>query len=63
MDNKPNAGFIKTTDIIIEPADQANLNVQDWDELLHLTQAKLTLRSTMNIHYRMLLKPATLKTI
>lgn len=63
MDNKPNAGFIKTTDIIIEPADQANLNVQDWEELLHLTQAKLTLRSTMNVHYRMLLKPATLKTI
>lgn len=63
MDNKPNAGFIKTTDIIIEPAEQANLNAQDWDELLHLTLAKLTLRSTMNVHYRMLLKPALLKTV
>lgn len=63
MDNKPNAGFIKTTDIIIEPAEEANLNVQDWDELLHLTLAKLTLRSTMNIHYRMLLQPTMLKTV
>ena len=63
MDNKPNAGFIKTTDIIIEAAEQANLNAQDWDELLHLTLAKLTLRSTMNVHYRMLLKPTVLKTV
>lgn len=63
MDKKPNAGFIKTTDIIIEPAEQANLNAQDWDELLHLTLAKLILRSTMNVHYRMLLKPALLKTV
>jgi hypothetical protein len=63
MDNKPNAGFIKTTDILIEPADQLNLNVQDWEELLSLTLAKLNLRSTMNVHYRMLLKPVLYKAV
>lgn len=63
LDNKPNAGFIKTTDIIIEPADHINLNAQDWDELLSLTLAKLNLRSTMNIHYRMLLKPSVYKMV
>lgn len=63
MDNKPNAGFIKTTDILIEPADQLNLSGQDWEELLSLTLAKLNLRSTMNVHYRMLLKPAFYKAV
>ena len=63
MDNKPNAGFIKTTDILIEPADQLNLSGQDWEELLNLTLAKLKLRSTMNVHYRMLLKPASYKVV
>jgi hypothetical protein len=61
MDNKPNAGFVKTTDIMIEPADNLKLNAQDWEELLSLTLAKLNLRSTMNIHYRMLLKPSLYK--
>lgn len=63
MDNKPNAGFIKTTDILIEPADQLNLSIQDWEELLSLTLAKLNLRSTMNVHYRMLLKPVLYKAV
>ena len=63
MDNKPNAGFIKTTDILIEPADQLNLSTQDWEELLSLTLAKLNLRSTMNIHYRLLLKPTIYKVV
>lgn len=63
MDNKPNAGFIKTTDILIEPADQINLSTQDWEELLSLTLAKLNLRSTMNVHYRMLLKPALYRAV
>ena len=63
MDNKPNAGFTKTTDIIIEPAENAQLNTQDWEELLGLTMAKLTLRSTMNVHYRMLLKPTVYKMV
>jgi len=63
MDNKPNAGFIKTTDILIEPADQLNLSTQDWEELLSLTLAKLNLRSTMNIHYRLLLKPTMYRAV
>ncbi|WP_293313200.1 hypothetical protein [Pedobacter sp. UBA5917] len=63
MDNKPNAGFIKTTDILIEPADQLNLSTQDWEELLSLTLAKLNLRSTMNVHYRLLLKPALYRAV
>ncbi|MGQ7853660.1 type VI secretion system baseplate subunit TssF [Pedobacter sp. WC2501] len=63
MDNKPNAGFIKTTDILIEPADQLNLSTQDWEELLSLTLAKLNLRSTMNIHYRLLLKPTIYRAV
>ncbi len=63
MDNRPNAGFIKTTDIIIEPADNLNLTPQDWEELLGLTLAKLKLRSTMNVHYRLLLKPTVYKMV
>ena len=63
MDNKPNAGFIKTTDIIIEPADNLKLTLEDWEELLSLTLAKLKLRSTMNVHYRMLLKPSVYKMV
>ncbi len=63
MDNRPNAGFIKTTDIIIEPAENVKLTTQDWEELLSLTLAKLKLRSTMNVHYRMLLKPSIFRTV
>ncbi|MCX2451690.1 hypothetical protein OQX61_10500 [Pedobacter sp. PLR] len=63
MDNKPNAGFIKTIDVIIEPAENLKLSAQDWEELLSLTLAKLNLRSTMNIHYRILLKPSIYKKV
>lgn len=63
LDNKPGSGFIKTTDVLIEPAENLKLNAQDWEELLSLTLAKLNLRSTMNIHYRILLKPATYKMV
>ncbi|GGI27607.1 type VI secretion system baseplate subunit TssF [Pedobacter mendelii] len=56
MDHKPNSGFIRTTDIMIEPADRLKLNKQDWDELLDLTLSKLKLRSKMNVHYRIFLK-------
>ncbi|MCZ4223965.1 type VI secretion system baseplate subunit TssF [Pedobacter rhodius] len=63
MDNKPGSGFIKTTDILIEPAENLKLNAQDWDELLSLTLAKLNLRSTMNIRYRMLLKPSAYRAV
>jgi hypothetical protein len=63
MDNKPNAGFIKTTDILIEPAENLKLDAQDWEELLSLTLAKLNLRSTMNVHYRLMLKPALYRAV
>ncbi|MFC3561199.1 hypothetical protein [Pedobacter jamesrossensis] len=56
MDNKPNAGFIRTTDIVIEPEENLKLTIADWNELLSLTLSKLKLRSTMNVHYRMKLK-------
>ncbi|WP_316798423.1 hypothetical protein [Pedobacter frigidisoli] len=56
LDNKPNSGFIKTTDIIIEPAPFSGLSTESWNELLDLTLSKIKLRSTMNIHFRMMLK-------
>ncbi|KQS40967.1 type VI secretion system baseplate subunit TssF [Pedobacter sp. Leaf194] len=58
LDNKPNAGFIKTTDIVIEPSEAARLTKSDWAELLSITLSKLRLRSAMNVHYRMFLKNA-----
>jgi len=56
MDTKPNAGFVKTTDILIEPSAASKFTGIEWQELFELTQAKLTMRSTMNVHYRLLLK-------
>lgn len=56
MDIKPNSGFIKTTDILIEPAGPNGLSTQDWSELLDITLAKIKLRSTMNVHFRIMLK-------
>ncbi|CAM4072144.1 hypothetical protein SAMN06265348_102274 [Pedobacter westerhofensis] len=51
----PKAGFIKTTDILITPANQQELSKEEWKSILELTQSKLVNRSIMNIHYRMLL--------
>ncbi|WP_158799320.1 type VI secretion system baseplate subunit TssF [Pedobacter sp. L105] len=51
----PKEGFIKTTDIIITPANQHDLNKDEWKSILELTQSKLENRSIMNIHYRLLL--------
>jgi hypothetical protein len=59
LDTKPSIGFVKTTDVIVEPSDRLKLSAQEWQELLDLTLAKLKLRSTMNIHYRLLLKPGS----
>lgn len=56
MGNKPNQGFVKTTDIIITPRENLSLTTVEWNELLELTTAKLKQRSTMNINLRMLLK-------
>ncbi|MGY0037476.1 hypothetical protein [Pedobacter sp. NJ-S-72] len=51
----PKEGFLKTTDIIITPAQQNGLNEEEWRSMLSLTKSKLEIRSTMNIHYRLLL--------
>ncbi|KIO76413.1 hypothetical protein TH53_15205 [Pedobacter lusitanus] len=51
----PKEGFLKTTDIIITPAQQNGLNEEEWKSMLSLTKSKLEIRSTMNIHYRLLL--------
>jgi len=56
-DSKPGSGFVKTTDVLIQPSAQAKLSAVEWDELLELTLSKLKLRSTMNVHYRMMLHP------
>ncbi len=53
----PDAGFTKTTDIIIEPAEKLKLTSKDWEELISLALPKLQLRSSMNVHFRMFLKP------
>lgn len=53
--HNPREGFIKTTDIIITPANQHDLNKEEWASVLELTRVKLTNRSIMNVHYRLLL--------
>lgn len=53
--HNPREGFIKTTDIIITPANQHDLNKEEWTSVLELTRVKLTNRSMMNVHYRLLL--------
>lgn len=63
MSVNPNAGFTKTTDIVVEPSTKANMTKTEWNELLDLTLSKLKLRSTMNINYRMLLKTEVTKMI
>jgi len=51
----PKEGFIKTTDIIITPAQLNDLNPEEWQAMLDITKSKLIGRSTMNINYRLLL--------
>lgn len=51
----PKEGFIKTTDILITPAQHNELNSEEWKSMLSLTRSKLENRSTMNIHYRLIL--------
>lgn len=53
--NNPREGFLKTTDIIVSPANQNALTKEEWKSILELTKSKLVNRSIMNIHYRMLL--------
>lgn len=56
MGAKPNSGFVRTTDIIITPKENLKLSAADWNELLELTTAKLKQRSTLDLHFRLLLK-------
>ncbi|SEB17774.1 type VI secretion system baseplate subunit TssF [Pedobacter hartonius] len=51
----PKEGFIKTTDIVVTPAQFNGLNAEEWKSILELTRSKLEIRSTMNIHYRLFL--------
>jgi len=51
----PKEGFIKTTDLLITPANPHELNREEWESVLSLAQSKLETRSVMNIHYRLLL--------
>ena len=51
----PKEGFIKTTDIVITPSQQNELSREEWKSMLELTKSKLEIRSTMNIHYRLIL--------
>lgn len=51
----PKEGFIKTTDVIITAAPQNELTKEEWKAILALTKSKLENRSTMHIHYRLLL--------
>lgn len=52
----PKEGFIKTVDVWIRPAVASTLKPDEWEPLLELTRSKLSNRSTMNLHYRLLLK-------
>lgn len=51
----PKEGFLKTTDILISPAQPNELTAEEWKSMLSLTRSKLISRSTMNIHYRLIL--------
>lgn len=52
----PKEGFIKTVDVWITPSPANTLKPDEWAPLLELTRSKLSSRSTMNLHYRLLLK-------
>ncbi len=51
----PKEGFIRTVDIHLTPASNSELKPEEWQPILELTRSKLVSRSTMNLHYRLLL--------
>lgn len=53
--HNPKEGFLKTTDILLRPSAAAGLRPQEWEAILDLTKSKLENRSTMQVHYRLLL--------
>lgn len=56
MDADPRKGFQKTTDIYVEPDGSFDLETSEWNELLEQVMSKLQVRSSMEVHYRLLLK-------
>ncbi|ACU62303.1 type VI secretion system baseplate subunit TssF [Chitinophaga pinensis] len=52
---KPKDGFVKTVDLILTPAAGNELKAEDWNALLELARTKLQMRSTMHLHYRLML--------
>ncbi len=56
MDTDPRKGFQKTTDIYVEPNATFELENSEWDELLEQVLSKLQVRSSMEVHYRLLVK-------
>lgn len=56
MDSDPRRGFQKTTDIYVEPDLAFDLEGSEWTELLAQVLGKLQVRSSMEVHYRLLVK-------
>ncbi|MGE8292569.1 MAG: type VI secretion system baseplate subunit TssF [Sphingobacterium sp.] len=56
MDSDPRRGFKKTTDIYVEPDLAFDLEGSEWKDLLDQVLGKLQVRSSMDVHYRLLVK-------
>lgn len=52
---KPKDGFVRTVDLVLTPAAGNELKVEEWNALLELARKKLQTRSTMHLHYRLML--------
>jgi hypothetical protein len=56
MSAHPQQGFTRTIDILITPARSERLDEKDWHVLFDQLKSKLSLRSGMSNHYRILLQ-------
>ena len=52
---KPKDGFVRTVDLVLKPAPGNELKAEEWHALLELARTKLHTRSTMHLHYRLML--------
>lgn len=52
---KPKDGFVRTVDLVLTPAAGNELKAEEWNALLELARTKLQTRSTMHLHYRLML--------
>jgi hypothetical protein len=52
---KPKDGFLRTVDLVLTPTIGNELKVEEWNALLELARTKLQTRSTMHLHYRLML--------